>query len=129
MGKPAGIVVMDETENRSMEETAMTRKLLLPLLSLLLALCFAVPALADSDFVFDKTVTELFEGGTLETVLIRSGDAAEGDVSYTTSAPKVATVDENGVVTAIKSNYNYNPQYLEVVHNGITYKCQIRISN
>ena len=54
MGKPAGIVVMDETENRSMEETAMTRKLLLPLLSLLLALCFAVPALADSDFVFDS---------------------------------------------------------------------------
>ena len=79
----------------------MTRKLLLPLLSLLLALCFAVPAMAAGDFAFDKTVTKLFEGATLETVLIRSGDAAEGDVSYTTSAPKVATVDENGVVTGV----------------------------
>lgn len=80
----------------------MTRKLLLPIISLLLALCFVLPALADGEFAFDKTVTELFEGATLQTVLNRSGEAAEGEVSYTTSAPKVATVDENGLVTGLK---------------------------
>ena len=78
------------------------KKYLITLLCLLLAVCCAHPALADDTFAFDKTVTELFEGETLQTVLIRDGAYAEGEVTYTTSSPKVATVDANGVVTGLK---------------------------
>ena len=78
------------------------KKYLITLLCLLLAVCCAHPALADDTFAFDKTVTELFEGETLQTVLIREGAYAEGEVTYTTSSPKVATVDANGVVTGLK---------------------------
>ena len=78
------------------------KKTMLTILSLLLALFLALPALAEGDtFAFDKAVTELFEGGTLATVLIREGASAQGDVTYTTSAPKIATVDDNGVVTGV----------------------------
>ena len=78
------------------------KKYLITLLCLLLTLSCALPALADDVFAFDKTVTELFEGEALQTVLRREGAYAEGEVTYTTSSPKVATVDANGVVTGLK---------------------------
>lgn len=69
----------------------------------LLALLCALPALAETDrFAFDRSVTALFEGETLQTALIRKGQAAEGEASYVSSSKNVATVDENGLVTGLQ---------------------------
>ena len=80
----------------------MKKALPLLLMTLLAALCLMGAAQAEGDrFAFDRTVTTLFEGDTLATVLERAGNAAEGEVTYVSSAKKNATVDENGVVTGL----------------------------
>ena len=71
-------------------------------LTLLLAVSLALPVFAEADrFAFDKSVTTLFAGETLQTVLQRAGKAAEGDVTYKSSAEHIGTVDENGLVTGV----------------------------
>ena len=71
------------------------------LVLLLLCLCAGSATAAEDEFAFDKTVTTVFEGETLATILNRSGDAAQGEVTYVSSAPKNATVASNGLVTAL----------------------------
>lgn len=71
---------------------------------LLLALalcCLAVPALADNVCKFDRTVTTLFEGETLQTSLLLEGDPAAGEVTYSSNSEKRALVDANGLVTGV----------------------------
>ena len=69
------------------------------LLLVLMALC--LPAAAEGNaFRFEKTKNLVFEGETLETELIREGDPAAGELTFESSAPKVATVDAEGRVTA-----------------------------
>ena len=69
---------------------------------LILALCcLALPALADNVCKFDKSVTTLFEGETLQTQLLLEGDPATGTVTYSTNAAKRAVVDDNGLVTGV----------------------------
>ena len=74
---------------------------LLVLLAVTLSLTLTASAEATT-FAFDKTTVQLFEGETLATALTRSGDAAEGEVTYTSSAPRNATVDASGVVTGLQ---------------------------
>lgn len=66
-------------------------------------LCLFTPAMAEENkFYFDKTITKIFEGETLQPALIRQGDCREdGTLTFTTSRAKVATVDENGVITGV----------------------------
>lgn len=71
------------------------------LVLLTLCLCAVSATAAENEFAFDRTVTTVFEGDTLATVLNRSGDAAQGEVTYVSSAEKNATVDAAGVVTAL----------------------------
>ena len=71
------------------------------ILTLALSLCSFASAETDT-FAFDKTVSHLFEGETLALVLNRSGDAAQGQVTYTSSAVKNAVVDANGTVTGLQ---------------------------
>lgn len=74
--------------------------LILTVLMLVCAMC--TTALAENQFHFDKTVRTVFEGETLQLVLVRAGDCAEpGELTYTTSSAKIATIDENGVVTGL----------------------------
>ena len=75
-------------------------------LSLLIALalvCMAASALAeDNKFHFDSSANLVFEGETLQTLLVRAGDCAEeGALTYTSSRTSVATVDAQGVVTGV----------------------------
>lgn len=78
------------------------KKLIILLIIAALA-CLAVPAMAAGDGIaFDMSVSAINEGETLQTVLTREGEAADGEVTYTSSNPKMATVDENGLVTAVK---------------------------
>ena len=78
------------------------KRSLIPILLVLALLCVSLPGLAEGATVkFDKSANVVFEGEQLQTVLQRTGDAAEGEVTYQSSAPKVATVDANGIVTGL----------------------------
>ncbi|MBQ9325873.1 MAG: Ig-like domain-containing protein [Clostridia bacterium] len=85
------------------EEYAMTagRKCLVSALVLLVILSWAAMAMAANTLKIDTQVKTLFEGETLSLSLRREGAPAEGDVTWKSSQPRVATVDENGVVTAV----------------------------
>ncbi len=79
-------------------------KRLIPLvLTILVLVCgMSGAALAENRFHFDKTVNTVFEGETLQLVLVREGDCAEdGELTFKSSAKKVATVDENGMVQGL----------------------------
>ena len=77
-------------------------KKLMILLTIAALACMTFTALADGDGIaFDTSVSAISEGETLQTVLTREGAAAEGEVTYTSSNPKMATVDESGLVTAV----------------------------
>ena len=77
------------------------RKVIISLLIVML-LCCSLPALAAGNtMMFDKTINVVFEGETLQTVLNREGDAAEGEVAYESMNTRIATVDGNGVVTGV----------------------------
>lgn len=82
------------------------------ILVLVLALCcLALPALAENVCKFDRTVTTLFEGETLQTVLNLEGDPAAGTVTYSSNSEKTAVVDENGLVTGVnKGNVTITAQ-------------------
>lgn len=77
-------------------------KKLIILLTIAALVCLTFTAMAAGDGIaFDTSVNAINEGETLQTTLIREGAAAEGEVTYTSSNPKMATVDENGLVTAV----------------------------
>ena len=99
------------------------------LLMLVLAtVCLAAPALAeDYKFHFDTDFNTVFEGETLQLVLVRDGGAAqEGTLTYTSSKPSVGTVDENGVVTGIEKGQTTITA--ELVTEKRTYKKTINVT-
>ena len=73
------------------------------LLVALVLVCLTAPALADGNkFHFDNSANVVFEGETLQTLLVREGEGAgEGALTFTSSRESVATVDEQGVVTGV----------------------------
>lgn len=80
----------------------MTCKRLTIYLALVLCLLLALPAQAAADrFQLSVERKTLFAGETLSLTLDRGGRAAEGEADFTSSAPKVATVDASGVVTGV----------------------------
>ena len=80
----------------------MKRLIPLFLTVVMLLCCMGGTALAENKFYFDRTVNTVFENEELQLVLYREGDcAADGELTFKSSAKKVATVDENGVVTGL----------------------------
>ncbi len=81
------------------------------LLVVLALCCLAFPALAENLCKFDRTVTTLFEGETLQTALLLEGDPAAGEVTYSSGSEKTALVDQNGLVTGVnKGNVTITAQ-------------------
>lgn len=77
-------------------------KKLIILLTIAALVCLTFFAMAAGDgIVFDTSVDAINEGETLQTELTREGMAVDGEVTYTSSNPKMATVDDNGLVTAV----------------------------
>ena len=73
------------------------------LLAVAALVCLSCVAMAAGDSIaFDPGVSSINEGETLQTALIREGEAAAGELTYSSSDKRVATVDENGLVTAVK---------------------------
>ena len=78
------------------------KRLIHLLLIVLLLCCCTSTALAENKFYFDRTVNTVFENEDLQLILYREGDCAlDGELTFKSSAKKVATVDENGVVTGL----------------------------
>lgn len=97
------------------------------LMVLCVTLCLSVPALAETDFTFDRSVLTLFEGEQLQLTLVRkNGAVADEPVTYTTSAPKVATVDANGLVTGVSKGQVIISASMKVGKR--TYKGQITLT-
>ena len=85
-----------------MEEEAMKRLIPLLLSVLVLLGCMSGAALAENKFYFVKAVNTVFENETLQLELIREGDCAqEGELTFKSSSNKIATVDEDGVVSGL----------------------------
>ena len=79
-------------------------KRLIPLLlTVMLLVCgLSGTAMAANYFYFDKAYNTVFEGEALQLVLVREGDCAEeGELTFTSSYKKVATVDETGLVQGL----------------------------
>ena len=71
-------------------------------------------------------------GDTIKFYLVNKKTGERVDVTelvFKSSHPNFFTIDEEGVVTAIKSNEGYNPQYVMIEYEGKTYKCQVRVKN
>ena len=78
------------------------RKTMVILTMVLALLCVCLPGVAERNaLTIDQSVQILFEGDTLQTALGREGDAANGTPVYASSNPKIATVDADGLVTAV----------------------------
>lgn len=80
----------------------MKKRLLI--LTMILTLCVGtvIPAQAANVFAFTEKSVTLFEGETAETALRREGSfEGDGDITYASSKPAVATVAEDGTITAV----------------------------
>ena len=78
------------------------KRILIPLLIAVL-ICFGIVAAAEGDtLAIEAPTAQINEGETMQVSLTREGAAAEGELTYMSSDKRIATVDENGVVTAVK---------------------------
>ena len=78
----------------------MKRKIAVLLALLMVGL--TLPAMAgQTTFALKKENNKVFVGETVQMALNRTGEAAEGEVAYTSSNEKCATVDAQGVVTGL----------------------------
>lgn len=91
-------------------------------------LCVALPALAaeTTTFKLNNDYNRVFVGRTVQMEVIRSGDAAQGQVTYTSSNEKRATVDENGLVTGVSRGEVSITARLEV--GGKTHKSVLTVT-
>ena len=96
----------------------------IPVLLLLLALvCTCLPGCAEGNVLkFDASASLVFEGETLQMILNREGAPAEGELTYTSSNLKAATVDESGVVTGVAKGRTTITA--TVLSGGKTYRAQ-----
>ena len=58
---------------------------------------------AENSFAFAEKSIVLFEGESIETVLQQEGIYTEGEITYSSAKPTIATVSEDGVITAVNT--------------------------
>ncbi len=98
------------------------------LLTLVLLLTMmGMPASAEGNAMkFDKTANRVFEGETLQLVLVREGDPASGEVTYASSNTKVAAVDDQGVVSGLAKGQTTITATVKTEKK--TYKAQLNVT-
>ena len=102
-------------------------KKLIILLTIAALVCVTFTAMAAGDGIaFDVKEATINEGDTLQTTLTREGAAEGGDAVYTSSDQKVATVDGNGLVTAVKKGRAVITATVKA--NNKSYKAQIKVT-
>ena len=78
------------------------KKALTCLLVMLLCAGIVIPAMAANVFLFTTKSVQLFEGQTYQTELRREGNYdGDGEVVYAATKTNVATVSEDGIITAV----------------------------
>ena len=78
------------------------KKALTCLLVMLLCAGIVIPAMAANVFLFTTKSVQLFEGQTYQTELRREGNYdGEGEIVYKATKTNVATVSEDGIITAV----------------------------
>ena len=103
------------------------RRFLIPMLLILALVCTCAVCAAEGNALkFDRNVNVVFEGETLQTVLTREGEAAEGELTYASSNTKAATVDENGVVTGVAKGSTTITA--TVVNGSKTFRAQLSVA-
>ena len=81
----------------------MKRKTVIWAIVLLLCLGTVMPAMAANTFLFEKKTVTLFEGETFQTGLRREGVYdGDGEIKYASAKESVATISEDGLVTAVR---------------------------
>ena len=89
-------------DKRKEEETGMKRRGLIWLLVLAFCLGTVFPAAAANTFLFSERSVSLYVGDTYRTEIIREGVyGGEAEIRYASSKKSVATVTEDGVITAV----------------------------
>ena len=102
-------------------------KKLIILLTIAALVCVTFTAMAAGDGIaFDASEAAISEGETLQTVLAREGAAEGGELTYTSSDQKVATVDGNGLVTAVKKGRAVITATVRA--DNKSYKAQIKVT-
>ena len=102
-------------------------KKLIILLTIAALVCITFSAMAAGDGIaFDASVDTINEGESLQTVLTREGEAAGGEVTYSSSNPKIAKVDENGVVTAVMKGHAVITAVVKADRKS--YKAQLKLN-
>lgn len=82
------------------------KKLMACLLALLICVTLTVPAMAANVFLFTERNISIFEGETFAAALRREGIYEEdGEITYVSSRPSVATVDADGTITAVSKGF------------------------
>ena len=104
----------------------MKRRLLLLLAAALLVLGIACASAEGNRLQFDRNDGSLFEAETLQTVLIREGVPAGGDVTYTSANEKIAAVDAAGLVTG--RSRGQTTITATVRTEGRTYRAQMKVN-
>ena len=80
----------------------MNKKILAALVLVLALTLAAAAALAADTFAFEKKSLNLFEGETVQPVLVRSGVPEEGEPVFTAAKASVLAVSEDGTITGLK---------------------------
>ena len=80
----------------------MSRRITAALVTAVICLLAVVPALAAGTFLFAEKSVTLKEGETFQTTLRREGVYdGDGEIKYSSSKPEIASVDADGVITAV----------------------------
>ena len=95
----------------------MKKRLMICLTAVVLCLGAAVPALAANTFLFTEKRVTLFEGESVQTALKREGSFdGEGEIVYASSKEAIATVSEDGTITA--AGKGQAEVYASLMRNG-----------
>ena len=95
----------------------MKKRLMICLTAVVLCLGVAVPALAANTFLFTEKRVTLFEGESVQTALKREGSFdGEGEIVYASSKEAIATVSEDGTITA--AGKGQAEVYASLMRNG-----------
>ena len=95
----------------------MKKRMFIGLMALLLCLGAVIPALAANTFLFTEKKISVFEGETFQTALRREGAyAGDGDITYASAKNTIATISEDGLITAVsKGETNVS---VSLIRNG-----------
>ena len=95
----------------------MKKRIMICLLAAVFCLTSAVPALAANTFLFTEKRVTLFEGESAATALKREGSLdGDGEIVYASSRETIATVAEDGTITAVGKGQT--EVYASLMRNG-----------